>query len=106
MDLASGTCLPRAPSLRCVSARAACARRAARSSSRSSARRRRVPFPSTTRWLRGRLVAAATGAPDGGWVPLPERLGVHDRDAIRVAARGLEREGFLDLRDGEVRVRQ
>ena len=58
-----------------------------------------VPFPSTTRWLRGRLVAAATEAPAGAWVPLPDRLGVHDRDAIRAAARGLEREGFVELRD-------
>jgi len=65
-----------------------------------------TPFPSTTRWLRGRLVAAAAGVPDGGWVALPERLGAHDRTAILAAAKGLEREGFVDVRDGEVRVRQ
>ena len=60
----------------------------------------------TTRWLRGRLVAAVTAAPAGSWVPLPARLGEHDADAIEAAARGLEREGFMDLRGGEARVRQ
>ena len=65
-----------------------------------------VPFPLTTRWLRGRLVAAVTAAPAGSWVPLPERLGEHDADAIAGAARRLEREGFMDLRGGEARVRQ
>jgi hypothetical protein len=39
-------------------------------------------------------------------VALPERLGHHDADAIRVAARGLEREGFIDLEAGQARVRQ
>ena len=60
----------------------------------------------TSRWLRGRLVAAVTAAPAGTWVALPERLGHHDADAIHVAARGLEREGFLDLSGGNARVRQ
>ena len=65
-----------------------------------------VPFPATTRWLRGRILAALTTAPTGVWVPLPERLGQHDAGAIDAAARGLEREGFLDLRAGEARVRE
>jgi hypothetical protein len=33
-------------------------------------------------------------------------LGEHDADAIGAAARKLEREGFMDLRDGEARARQ
>ena len=36
----------------------------------------------TSRWLRGRLVAAVTAAPAGSWVALPARLGEHDADAI------------------------
>ena len=105
MDLASSTCVPRAPlcdvcplALLCAS-RGAVAVAVARNTGG-------VPFPSTTRWLRGRLVAVATCEPDGGWVQLPERLGVHDRDAIRVAATTLEREGFVDLRDEAMRVRR
>ena len=65
-----------------------------------------VPFPMTTRWLRGRLVAAVTAAPAGTWVPLPERLGGHDADAIRRGGAALEREGFMDIRGVEARVRQ
>ena len=64
------------------------------------------PFPATSRWLRGQLVAAATGAPTGVWLPLPDRLGVHDRESIRTAAASLEREGFVEIRDDAVRVRQ
>lgn len=65
-----------------------------------------VPFAMTSRWLRGRLVAAVAEAPAGTWVALPERLGHHDANAIHVAARGLEREGFIDLLAGQARVRQ
>jgi A/G-specific adenine glycosylase len=105
MDLASGTCTPRAP--RCAACPLAqmCASRGAVVVA-VERRPGAVPFPSTTRWLRGRLVAAATMAPAEAWVPLPERLGFHDRDAIRAAARGLELEGFVDLRDDAVRVRR
>ncbi len=105
MDLASEVCLPRAPVCDACPLGSVCASRGTvvavveRSASGT-------PFPSTTRWLRGRLVAAATGVPGGGWVALPERLGVHDRTAILAAASALEREGFVDFHEGAVRVRQ
>ena len=98
MDLASGTCLPRAPLCDACPLAVVCASRGAVSVA-SSRKGGAVPFPATTRWLRGRLVAAATAAPGGAWVPLPDQLGVHDREAIRAAAIGLEREGFVELRD-------
>ena len=105
MDLASEVCLPRAPSCDACPLGSVCASRGAVAVvvERSTPS---APFPSTTRWLRGRLVAAAAGVPDGGWVALPDRLGAHDRAAILAAAASLEREGFVDLQDGEVRVRQ
>lgn len=104
MDLASGTCRPRAP--RCDSCPVAslCASPGAVIVA-AEPKTQAVPFASTTRWLRGRLVAAVTDAPPGTWVPLPERLGEHDTDAISLAASSLEREGFIDLRGGEARVR-
>ena len=105
MDLASGTCTPRAPRCDACPISSLCASRGAVVvvvEPKDAA----VPFTLTTRWLRGRLVAAVTEAPPGTWVPLPERLGEHDTDAITLAARSLEREGFLDLRAGEARVRQ
>ena len=104
MDLASATCTPRAPHCEACPLAVLCASRGVVVV--LEPRTRALPFPVTTRWLRGRIVAAVTEAPTGAWVPLPERLGVHDADAIGAAARGLEREGFLDLRAGEARVRQ
>jgi A/G-specific adenine glycosylase len=104
MDLAAGTCTPRAPSCEACPLATLCASQGlvVAVEPKTAA----VPFVMTTRWLRGRLVAAVTAAPPGSWVPLPERLGEHDTEAISVAARGLEREGFLDLHEGNARVRQ
>jgi len=105
MDLASGTCLPRMPLCDACPLAAVCGSRGAGPVAAIERKSAGAPFPTTTRWLRGRLVAAATAAPGDAWLPLPDRLGVHDRDAIRVAARSLELEGFVELRDDEVRVR-
>ncbi len=105
MDLASGICTPRAPSCDVCPLATLCTSRGMVVVS-VEPKTHTVPFAMTTRWLRGRLVAAVTAAPAGAWVPLPERLGEHDADAVGAAARGLEREGFLDLRSGEARVRQ
>ena len=93
----------RGAALRCLSARGPCA--ASRDWwSSSSSRRRAVgcPFARTRDWLRGRLVAAVTaGSPGDAGCRSPRRLGHHDADAIGLAARSLEREGFLDLARGE-----
>lgn len=105
MDLASGTCTPRAPRCDACPLASLCASRGAVVVA-VKPKGGSMPFPLTTRWLRGRLVATVTAAPAGSWVPLPDRLGEHDTEAIAAAARGLEREGFLDLRAGEARVRQ
>ena len=103
MDLSTATCTRRAPRCDMCPLADLCASQGTAVS--VDPPRRGVPFPATTRWLRGRLVAALTKAPMGAWVPLPDRLGDHDADAIGAAARRLEREGFLDLRPGEARVR-
>ena len=104
MDLASGTCTVRAPLCDACPVAALCASRGVVVAIEPKAVT--VPFAMTTRWLRGRLVAAVAAAPAGAWVPLPARLGEHDADAIETAARKLEQEGFMDLRGGDARVRQ
>ncbi|MEP6638932.1 MAG: A/G-specific adenine glycosylase [Chloroflexota bacterium] len=104
MDLASAICAPRAPLCDACPLATVCASRGVVVGDEPKAAA--IPFAMTNRWLRGRLVAAVTAAPAGTWVPLPERLGHHDSDAVAAAARGLEREGFLDLGAGSARVRQ
>ncbi|MFL5710353.1 MAG: A/G-specific adenine glycosylase [Chloroflexota bacterium] len=103
MDLASVTCLPREPLCDACPLATLCASRGA-----TVPIERKVvgpAFPTTSRWLRGRLVAVATAAPAGDWVPLPGTLGVHGSVAVRTAASRLEREGFVELREDEIRVR-
>jgi hypothetical protein len=63
-------------------------------------------FTSTNRWLRGRLLATVREAPSGAWVEAPDRLGEHDRVAVLAALHGLERDGFVELRDGRARLAQ
>lgn len=104
MDLASGTCTARLPLCGACPVAALCASRGMVAA--IEPKTAVVPFPMTSRWLRGRLVAAVAGAPAGTWVTLPERLGHHDADAIHVAALGLERDGFLDFQAGRARVRR
>ncbi len=104
MDLAAGTCTARAPLCDACPLATLCASRG--SVVIAEPKTAGVSFPKTTRWLRGRLVAAVTAAPAGEWVTLPDRLGDHDGDAVALAARRLEREGFLDLDAGLARVRQ
>jgi A/G-specific adenine glycosylase len=104
MDLASEVCTPRAPGCDACPLADLCASRGMVLVAQP--KKAAMPFAMTTRWLRGRLVAAVTSAPVGSWVRLPEQLGHHDADAIRLAARALELEGFLDFEAGAARVRQ
>ncbi|MCJ7712692.1 MAG: A/G-specific adenine glycosylase [Chloroflexi bacterium] len=103
MDLATSTCTKAAPRCGSCPLSRMCASRG--DVSVAGMPRRSLPFPQTTRWLRGRLVASLTGASPGAWIPLPLRMGDHDAEAILAAARSLEREGFLELLDGCARVR-
>jgi A/G-specific adenine glycosylase len=102
MDLASGVCTPTGPRCEACPLAGMCASRGEVPAER--VRGRSLPFPQTTRWLRGRLVASFSRAPAGTWMPLPDQLGTHDAAAIAVAAEALRAEGFLELRDGHARV--
>ena len=64
-----------------------------------------MPFPATNRWLRGRLLQAVRETPPGGWFEAPARLGEHGRESVLAALASLERDGFLEVRDGRARVR-
>ena len=110
MDIGATLCRPRAPRCDDCPARPWCRFAADQpvaeaQASKRPPRRPQMPFPSTTRWLRGRLVAMLTGAPDGAWVELPRSLGVHGADAIAAAAEALERDGLLEVRETSARLR-
>ena len=109
MDLAATVCTARAP--RCAACPLAGMCRSA-SSIGEAARATPTPAPAspatlfkrTNRWLRGRLLATVRDAPAGSWVDAPDGLGEHDRDAVLAALHGLERDGFVEFRDGRARL--
>ena len=104
MDLAATVCIARAP--RCAACPLAGMCRSAGSTAAPvrAAMTSVTPFPRTNRWLRGRLLATVRDAPAGSWVDAPDGLGEHDRDAVLAALRGLERDGFVEFRDGRARL--
>jgi A/G-specific adenine glycosylase len=59
--------------------------------------RRSPPFPSTNRWLRGRILDRLRQVPDDRWVVLDEPIGMHDRDRVLAAARALSAEGLIEV---------
>jgi A/G-specific adenine glycosylase len=100
MDVGARFCRPRRPACGDCPLRAWCA--AAATPEPAGATRTATiaspPFHATTRWLRGRLVAAArsTPAPDG-WVRVDEPVGPHDGPTAAAMARTLAAEGLLEL---------
>ena len=106
MDLAATVCTPRAPNCAACPLRRMCAMSSSGVEARTRSARLPAPrFSSTNRWLRGRLLATIREAPPGTWVEAPEQLGEHDRAAVQTALRGLERDGFVEIRDRRARLR-
>lgn len=54
-----------------------------------------VPFPSTSRWLRGRIVERLRDA--GGWLVFDEPIGAHPVPAVRAAIHALARDGLAEV---------
>ena len=71
-------------------------------------RARRAPepaFPSTRRWLRGRIVARLRDLPDGAWEVVAGPIGDHDPVAVESAIADLTGEGMIERRsDGAIRL--
>ena len=106
MDVGATFCRPARPLCDACPARAWCAyRRRARdgidaaplATPRDPARRASPAFPTTSRWLRGRIMDRLRAAPDGEWVELTDPIGAHDADAVATASRALAREGLVEL---------
>jgi A/G-specific adenine glycosylase len=100
MDVGALICRPARPDCDACPARTWCRYRAmiAEPVPRSSKPRRPTPpFPTTSRWLRGRILDRLRAAPDADWVELDGPVGSHEAEAVVVAARALAREGLLEL---------
>ena len=113
MDLATTVCSARAPRCAVCPLAGMCrsagsigeaARSGTVAGSRATPAMPPTPFRRTNRWLRGRLLASVRDAPAGSWVDAPDGLGEHDREAVLAAMRGLERDGFVEFRDGRARL--
>lgn len=108
MDIGAGSCRPRRPDCapcpastwcRYASAQETADRRGGAARPASRMRPRTPPFPSTSRWLRGRILAHARDAQDGAWVPYDDPIGVHDLAAVHDAVASLASEGLLEVGD-------
>ncbi len=102
MDLGARICGPRRPRCGECPAAAWCRYAAGErgTSAPTPARRRSEPaFPTTTRWLRGRVLERARAAVDGEWVGYGEPIGSHDAAAVREAVLSLAADGLLQARE-------
>ena len=104
MDIGAGPCRPRNPRCADCPAMAWCRYAVGEQAPRRpaverSARRPAAAFPSTTRWLRGRIIARARDAADGALIPFRGAIGGHDPAAVREAVLALGAEGLLEVHE-------
>lgn len=105
MDIGATVCRPRDPRCAACPARpwcrfAATPRATAATSARPATKRRpAAPFPTTTRWLRGRILDRLRASPGSAWTALDGPIGDHDLGRVHAAARALATDGLIDLED-------
>jgi A/G-specific adenine glycosylase len=112
MDLGATVCTPRTPACARCPARAWCrfaatvagppdaeadVAAARRPGTRRPGTRRPTAFPSTSRWLRGRIVERLREAAGDGWTVIEAPLGSHDAAAVLAALNALADEGLIEL---------
>jgi A/G-specific adenine glycosylase len=64
---------------------------------RAGPRRHNPPFPSTTRWLRGRILDTLRAAPADNWVTIDAPIGAHDQARIREVAIAMAADGLIEI---------
>jgi A/G-specific adenine glycosylase len=109
MDLGATICRPRNPDCGRCPAQALCQYAAIAGDGKTepaarhpvarprTARRTAAPFPTTSRWLRGRIVDRLREAEGDGWTSIEGPIGSHDRVAVAAAMRALARDGIVEL---------
>lgn len=98
MDLGATICVARSPRCGACPIRSMCASRESGADPWADRRRaiNTVRFPSTTRWLRGRILDRLRDASDGEWVSLEEGIGEHDHEAVLAELHRMSSEGLLE----------
>jgi len=113
MDIGATLCRPTRPQCEACPLRAWCRRakaaasdnassaerpgRAARPRQRTADQARPVPFTSTTRWLRGRLVDRLRETPGQAWTAIRGPIGEHGAEAIDRALAALAKDGVVEI---------
>ncbi|MFI5226128.1 MAG: A/G-specific adenine glycosylase [Candidatus Limnocylindrales bacterium] len=102
MDLAATVCTRRRPRCDACPVAELCLSRGTTGDGSATPDKKRPPFESTSRWLRGTVLARLREAPADGWVVFDGPIGAHDVAAVRAALDDLAAEGFIDLGDDQV----
>ncbi len=97
MDLAATICTRRRPRCDACPLAELCLSRGTTGEATPARDASPAPFESTSRWLRGRVLARLREARANGWVVFDAPIGTHDLAAVRAALADLEAEGFIDL---------
>jgi len=108
MDLGATVCVARAPRCDACPIRTWCRiGQAGMASSmemafpRATGSRRSPAFPTTTRWLRGRILDRLRDAPDGAWVTFDAALGAHSTERVAGALGRLAAEGMIEQHEAD-----
>jgi A/G-specific adenine glycosylase len=103
MDLGATICLARGPRCDACPIRTLCRTTQTgirpvddAAGSRRVADARSTPFPSTSRWLRGRILDRLRDAADDTWVAFEDPIGTHPLPAVRAEVRRMSSEGLLE----------
>jgi A/G-specific adenine glycosylase len=98
MDVGAAFCRKREPRCGACPLAERCLFRAAGAPAESVGRAiDRMPFVSTTRWLRGRILDRLRDASDGEWVAFTGGIGEHSIEAVHDALGALAREQLVEL---------
>ena len=100
MDIGATVCRPRSPRCTECPLRAWCRYAATEGVTTSPGTRTRPPapaFPTTTRWLRGRIVDRLRAVEDGTWAAVEAPIGSHDAAAVSDALLALARDGLVEI---------
>lgn len=100
MDLGATICRPRSPRCAdCPIARWCRSAGEARPAKRPepTAKRPSVPFESTTRWLRGRILDRLRSADEAAWTTIDGPIGGHDAAAVTKAVAALASDGLIEI---------